>query len=67
MGLLEEGDIIEVDIPNRSLHWKLDEEAITRRRAEWPGPPAAKVTRGYLARYVRQVTSAYTGAVLKPE
>ena len=63
LGLVNEGDVISLDIPGRSLHWKVDKEEQARRRAKWSAPPP-KITRGYLARYASLVTSAHTGAVL---
>ncbi|MCL4534009.1 MAG: dihydroxy-acid dehydratase [Bacteroidetes bacterium] len=63
IGLLQEGDIIQIDIPNRKLNVKLSDEELARRRASWkPLPP--KVTSGYLARYARLVGSGAAGAVL---
>ncbi len=64
IGLIQEGDIIEIDIPNRKLAVKLADEDIAKRKAAWQ-KPAPKVTSGYLARYAALVTSANTGAVLK--
>ena len=63
LGLVHEGDVIKVDIPARSLHWKVEEKEQARRRAKWSAPPP-KIARGYLARYATLVTSAHTGAVL---
>jgi dihydroxy-acid dehydratase len=63
LGLVAEGDTIVLDIPGRALHWKVDEKERARRQKVW-SPPPPKVTRGYLARYARLVTSAHTGAVL---
>ncbi len=66
IALVEEGDRIEIDIPNHSLKLAVAEEELERRRAAWqPRPP--KITTGYAARYARQVTSGSTGAVLKDE
>jgi dihydroxy-acid dehydratase len=64
IALVEAGDMIEVDIPNRKLTLCVDEVTLARRKAGWrrPGP---KVDHGYLARYASMVTSADTGAVLK--
>ncbi|MFS8640173.1 MAG: dihydroxy-acid dehydratase [Symbiobacteriaceae bacterium] len=63
IALIQEGDLIEIDIPNRRLELLVPEEELARRRAVWqPRPP--RETRGYLARYARAVTSANTGAVL---
>jgi dihydroxy-acid dehydratase len=64
IGLLQEGDVIEIDIPRRKLAVRLSEEELARRRAAWQKPPA-KVTSGYLSRYAHLVTSASTGAVFK--
>ena len=64
IGLLQEGDLIEIDIPARRLQVLLSEEELERRRRKWqPLPP--KIHRGYLARYAACVTSANTGAVLQ--
>ncbi|AEF93171.1 Dihydroxy-acid dehydratase [Desulfotomaculum nigrificans CO-1-SRB] len=64
IALIQDGDIIEIDIPNYRLEVKLDQAEIDRRRAGWQ-PPEPKVTTGYLARYAKQVLSAGKGAVLK--
>jgi dihydroxy-acid dehydratase len=63
LGLLKDGDSVLLDIPGRKLHWNIEESERTRRQEEWR-PPPPKVTKGYLARYARLVTSADTGAVL---
>jgi dihydroxy-acid dehydratase len=63
LGLVRDGDTIVLDIPDRILHWKVDEKEQARRQATWR-PPRPKVERGYLARYANMVTSAHTGAVL---
>jgi len=64
IGLVQDGDIIEIDIPNRVLSVKLDEKEIEKRRAAWK-PIAPKITTGYLSRYAKSVTSAATGAIFK--
>ena len=64
IGLLKEGDIIEIDIPAGRLSVRLREEELAARRAEWR-PPAPRFTRGFLARYAKMATSALTGAILK--
>ncbi len=64
IGLLRDGDIIEIDIPARTLNAKLSDEEWAKRKAEAPRPPARELT-GWLKRYQRVVTSANTGAVLK--
>jgi dihydroxy-acid dehydratase len=62
IGLLQEGDVISIDIPGRSINVKLSEEALANRRAAYPAPNRPPVA-GYLARYARQVGSAAGGAV----
>lgn len=62
IALLKEWDVIEIDIPNRTLNVQLDKDEIQARRSEWRLPPY-RVREGYLYRYARQVTSAGTGAV----
>ncbi len=67
IALVEEGDLIEIDIPARRMTLKVDDDVLARRRASWKRHPP-KIDYGYLARYAAQVTSADTGAVLrKPE
>lgn len=61
---LQDGDMIEIDIPGCKLNVLLSEDELAARLARWV-KPAPRVTRGYLARYAQLVTSAGTGAVLK--
>jgi dihydroxy-acid dehydratase len=63
IGLLASGDIIEIDIPNRTLNAALTPEEIKVRRQAAPPAPERALT-GWLKRYQRMVTSANTGAVL---
>lgn len=64
IGLVEDGDIISIDIPNRSIKLEVSDEVIAARRAAWQAP-APKITTGYLARYAMAATSADTGGVLR--
>ena len=64
IGLLQNGDVIEIDIPNASINAKLTEEEFAKRRESYVAPEP-KVTSGWLARYSRMVSSANTGAVMK--
>lgn len=64
IALVQEGDIIDIDIHNNSLSFKVSEEELEKRRAEWK-PRASKVTGGYLTRYAALVTSGNRGAVLE--
>jgi dihydroxy-acid dehydratase len=63
IGLLKDGDIIDIDIPNGVLSVRLSDEELTKRRAGWT-PPRRKITSSYLARYAKMATSADTGAIL---
>lgn len=63
-GLLQEGDIIEIDIPNHKVNAQVSEEEFAARRAAYVAP-ASKVTTGWLSRYAKLVSSANTGAVMK--
>jgi dihydroxy-acid dehydratase len=64
IALVEEGDLILLDIPNRRLELQVDEQTLAERRSRWQAPPA-KIKTGWLARYAKVVTSANTGAVCK--
>ncbi len=58
-----EGDIIRIDIPAKTISLDLPAAEIEKRRQTWQ-PPAPRITRGYMARYARQVTSAAQGAIV---
>lgn len=62
IAFIEDGDRIRLDIPARKLDLLVDEATLAGRRAQW-APPAPKITKGWLARYAKVVTSACTGAV----
>ena len=64
IAFVREGDLIAIDIQKGTISLKVDEEELKRRKEGWVAPPP-KINRGYLARYVRFVTSASEGAVLK--
>ncbi len=61
IALVEEGDTIAVDIPNRSLSLLVDEETLAARKAAWTAPKQELT--GYAKRYAQHVTSGATGAV----
>ena len=63
IGLVEEGDRVAIDIPNRSITLKVPEETLAARRAQWVRPEP-KIKTGYLARYAKLVSSADKGAIL---
>lgn len=64
LAFVEDGDLIEIDIPGRKLNLLVDEDIISLRRQKWSGPPKRSVG-GYLKRYSKLVTSAAEGAVFK--
>ncbi|EIW00234.1 dihydroxy-acid dehydratase [Thermoanaerobacter siderophilus SR4] len=64
IAIIEDGDIIEIDIPARKINVKLTDEEIKERMKRWVRPEP-KIKTGYMARYAEQVTSANTGAVFK--
>ena len=64
IGLVLEGDEVELDIPNKRLELHVSEEELACRREGWETPPP-RVTGGYLARYAAAVGSASRGAVLE--
>jgi len=62
IALVEEGDKVRLDIPNRSLELLVADEVLEQRRAGWTAPEP-KIKTGWLARYAKVVTSANTGAI----
>jgi dihydroxy-acid dehydratase len=62
IAILQDGDSVTVDIPNRTLSVNLSDEEIKRRLAAWTAP-APKYTSGALAKYAKVVSSASLGAV----
>ena len=64
IAVLQDGDIININIPERSLNVDLSDKEIQNRLRKLPRF-TPKITHGYLGRYARMVTSANEGAVLK--
>ena len=64
IGLVEEGDMIKINIPENTIHVDLSEDILEERRKKWQ-PREPKITTGYLSRYTQMVTSANRGAVLE--
>ena len=64
LALVEPGDRIRIDIPNRRIDLLVDESTLEERRRAWR-PREPRIRHGYLARYARMVTSAHTGAILR--
>jgi dihydroxy-acid dehydratase len=63
IGLVREGDIIDIDINAGKINVQLTDEELEARRKEWV-IPEPKIKTGYLARYAKLVSSADKGAVL---
>ena len=66
IGLIEDGDIIVVDIPNRRLDVELSEEELAERRKRWK-PVVRENLPPYLRKYASMVTSGSEGAILRWE
>ncbi len=66
IALIEEGDEILVDIPNKKLELLVDDAVLAKRREAWK-PHEPRVKNGYLARYSRMVSSGSLGAILLNE
>jgi len=62
--IIEEGDIIEINIPENKINLLVKDGEIANRMKKW-SPPDIKIKEGYLARYSRLVSSAARGAVLE--
>ncbi len=62
IALIEDGDPIVLDIPNRSLTLDLSDAVLAERRSQWQAPEP-KIKTGWLARYAKVVTNAGTGAI----
>jgi dihydroxy-acid dehydratase len=64
IALIEEGDEILIDIPNKKLELLVDDATLEKRRKQWK-PREPRIKSGYLARYARIVTSGSKGAILE--
>ena len=64
IALVQEGDIISIDIPARTITLQVSEEELAVRKAAWVCPEP-RIKTGYLARYAKLVTSADRGAILE--
>jgi dihydroxy-acid dehydratase len=63
IGLIYEGDIIDIDIPNNQISARISDREMEKRKADWQ-PKEPIVNSRWLTRYARMVSSANTGAVL---
>ncbi len=64
IGLVEDGDRIEIDMPKRRIHLDVPDSVLAERRRKWI-KPEPKIKTGYLAKYVKGVSSAAGGAIFK--
>jgi dihydroxy-acid dehydratase len=64
IGLIKEGDRIEIDIPKKKLTLQVSQDELNKRRKKWT-PHPLKIQSGYAFRYAQMVTSGSTGAILK--
>jgi dihydroxy-acid dehydratase len=64
IAIIKNGDRIRIDIAKRKIDVLLSDKEIKERFNTWK-PLKPKITKGYLARYAKMVTSAGTGAVMK--
>lgn len=60
LALVRDGDLIELDVPNRKLNLLVGEEELAGRRAQWT-PPVRPYERGFTALYLEHVTQADQG------
>lgn len=66
LAIVKDGDIIEINIPARTLNVKVSDEEIAKRFEGWT-PIVKTVQSGYLSKYAELVTSADKGAVCRPK
>jgi dihydroxy-acid dehydratase len=64
LAAVRENDRIAIDIPAKKLTLNVSDREIQERLAAWHAP-APRITRGYMARYARMVSSASRGAVVR--
>lgn len=64
IGIIADGDLIEIDIPGRQIQLKISDEEFNRRMHAFL-PPEPQKRRGYLSRYAKNVRSANYGAIVQ--
>ncbi len=64
IALVEEGDIISIDIPERRIELKVSDQELKRRRQGWQASEP-RIREGYMARYARMVSSGARGAIVE--
>src|SRR5699024_12820950 len=63
IAVIQNGDVIEIHIPTRTMNVKLSEAALEERRKNLPAFEP-KIKKGWLARYSKLVTNASTGGIM---
>jgi dihydroxy-acid dehydratase len=64
LAVVQEGDIIAIDTPERKLNVELSDDEIASRLAAW-SPPPPRYTSGVMGRYAALVSQANDGAILR--
>ena len=64
IAIVQDGDRIAIDIPKRRITLKVEQKRIEERLSKWR-PPRPRITKGYMARYARMVSSGGEGAVVR--
>lgn len=64
LAIVRDGDVITIDIPNRSLELHVPEHEIQARLSNWQRPPL-RIKKGYLALYAQLAESADKGAIIQ--
>jgi dihydroxy-acid dehydratase len=64
IAIVEEGDLISIDIPGKTINLNIPQQEIDERLSKW-SPPQPRIPHGYMARYARMVSSASEGAIVK--
>jgi len=60
LALVQDGDVIEIDVPNRRLSLRVDDAELARRKRLWRAP-RPRYERGYGAMFARHITQANEG------
>lgn len=61
LALVQTGDVVHLDVPNRTLSMDVDDTEIARRRSAWSPPSTTEASRGYKKLYMDHVTQAEDG------
>ncbi|KPA18074.1 dihydroxy-acid dehydratase [Candidatus Magnetomorum sp. HK-1] len=64
IAFVKEGDLISINIPQKTITLKVSDEELDKRKQKWQ-PPEPKIKTGYMARYAKNVSSANLGAIFK--